>query len=89
MTKRIRQMAKMPTHPGWYRAGYDHLRYFNGNEWTELTRPLPDFIPIVDGNDSDRFGVAMETPPNHFRRYFALILLAVLILGIIAPVAGI
>ena len=82
-------MAKMPTAPGWYRAGYDHLRYFNGNEWTENTRPLPDFSPILDSSGYYTPEAEMGMRLKHLRKYFALTLLLILILGFLAQAIGI
>ncbi len=82
-------MAKMPTAPGWYRAGYDHLRYFNGSEWTENTRPLPDFTPIFEDNSFYTPQAGLRNRLGHFRKYFALTLLVILVLGFLAQAFGI
>jgi hypothetical protein len=65
------------------------LRYFNGSEWTENTRPLPDFAPILDGNDSHTPQAGLGSRLKHLRKYFALTLLVILVLGFLAQAFGI
>lgn len=35
--------------PGWYRH-HDVLRWYNGHQWTDRTRPLPDRPPRRRGS---------------------------------------
>ncbi len=85
---RRHKSATLPTVPGWYQGGPDHLRYFNGVEWTEQIRPLPQFTDIPGLHGLDFKALTPPSRTHRIRRVFAIVALAIITISIMSQALG-